>query len=150
MNHTDFTKLRVILPQEINLDAIHITELMQVDVHDLEACMQFQPTLQASCSLLAREAERQLIQLKHQREDIEFRISREHKLKCEVDGVKFAKVDLPEVYRSDAKWLENEKLVDAATHAAKVMTSLEESLQQRYGMVQQIAKRRSNEIANLH
>jgi hypothetical protein len=145
MQRTDFSKMHLIVPP-LKLDGLDVSELVEINVHDMEGTMCVQPKRQAQASLLGREAERQLAKAKHDRENLEYEIRRSHKTACRLSGERPLNEDIAAECHASVLWQNLTLKIQELTHAAAVLQSLERSMEQRFGMVQQISKRRSAEL----
>lgn len=141
---TDFSKLKITLPN-VDIGNINIERLLDIDVHNLEETMRHQATLYCTFGLLARDAEKQYSQLKFKLDEIESRIRIET---VDLKG-KVVQADINAACNTDAQYIAITNQLAVIKHAASVAATIEESFSQRFGMVQQIAKRRSTELAQL-
>lgn len=145
----NFKNLGITIPPELSLDNLDVSKLLAINVDNLEETCEHQPTLQCSIGLYAREAERQLAKVRSQMEMFSSTFKRTAKVDLHL-GRKVTKADVDDELRACPEFMVLVEREQELEHAAGVLQTFEEAFKQRYGMVQQIAKRRSNELANLY
>lgn len=148
MRDIDFSKLRIFLP-DMDISNIDVHKLLDIDVHDLEGTMSKQATNYCGYGLLAREAERQVARMHVEMDNLRAGLKPGIQTYCKENGIRCTKEHIEAECSKTPAWISIQERLLEAEHAAGVMSTLEESFKQRFGMVQQIAKRRSNELANL-
>lgn len=146
---TDFSKLKVVLPQAFTIENLDVKVLLDIDLSNIEETMQYQPMLYATVGMYARAAEKQLADLKAELDLLESRIRRDLDFQFSIDKKRLVKDNVRQVCNDSPVYVQLQASVRQAEYAASVLATLEESFKQRYGMVQQIAKRRSNELTQL-
>lgn len=146
---TDFSKMKIALPQ-VNLDHLEIEKYLEINVDNLEETLQHQPSLYCTFGMIAREAERQLAEVKASIDIAESAIKLDQYTRCRLEGRKISKEELSSQYSASPNLVELEAKKRQLAHAAATFVTIEESFKQRFGMVQQIAKRRSNELSQLN
>ena len=145
---TDFSSLKLTLPA-VDLTQLTIAELLAINVDNLEETLQYQPTLYCTFGLLTREAERQAQVIKDRMEEIESEVRRDLHIRARIDSRRIVKDEIKQECLEVAEYLDCRTKYAALEHAANVLVTIEEAFKQRFGVLQQIAKRRSNELAQL-
>lgn len=147
---TDFSKFQVKLPP-VNLESVDIDAILSINVDNLEETLRYQPTLYCTFGLIARDAERQLAEVEAKIEILEGAVKSDMTVRATVDQKKkrVVKADITAECNASPEYLALKAEQRKLEHAAKICVTIEEAFRQRFGMVQQIAKRRSNELTQL-
>lgn len=145
---TDFSTLNLIVPA-IDLTKVDIEKLLGIDVGNLEETMQHQATLHCTFGVLAREAERQVASLAYKIDLAESNAQTDIRTQNTAKK-RVVKAEVAAACNSDPNYVSLQQQMIQLKHVAAVLCTIEESFKERFGMVQQIAKRRSNELSQLN
>ena len=146
---TDFSKVAVVLPKILDIENLDVKVLLDINVDNLEETMQYQPTLYCTIGLYARKAESVVAELKGKIELLESRIRAELDFQFAIDKKRLVSATIKQSCNASPEYNKYQEELRQAEYAAKVFATIEESFKQRFGMIQQIAKRRSNELTQL-